>query len=385
MPTTNDYDQLVSSFELRELTGDQRTVTLKGRALPYRPFTLAGKQRNSIDWYNGNPIGVLQVYGAEEDKTTVNGWWKDVFIGDPNAIYATVNGFAINTVRDLADLIDDIRRKGQEIVVTWMDRTRFGLLELFTQKWHTGHDLEWDMTFAWIGQDDVQLSLNVPFVTDNSAADLVSVPNDIQDGVTQLSTPTIRLQEEGINVGGAINGFVTAFSDEYQSLVEDADGIANTISDQSDELQDTLSNVATIATAPNDAQRRIAGILDGIKLEAGDCRQTFGLIEGARLNLGGPFGDVLADRSSSRQQAMTATQIQVTAAAQEAKILRALSQEIIMVFTARAGDTLLTASQIFYGTPDNWQDLMLYNNLVDSVLVAGQVVIAPQRLASSTS
>lgn len=385
MPTTNDFNQLASSFELRELTGDQRTLTLRGRALPYRPFTLSGSQRNNIEWYNGNPIGVLQVYGAEHKPTTITGAWKDTFIGDSTEVFALLDGGAITNVRDLADLTDDIMRKGQEIVVTWMDRTRYGILEDFTQKWITGHDLEWEMQFAWVGQDDVQLSLNTPFIADNSAADIVSVPNEIQDGLDQLATPTIRLQEEGIDVGGAINGFVTGFSSDYQSLVDNANNLANEISDQSDELQDTISNVAVIATAPSDAQRRIAGILDGIKLNAGLCRDSFAQIDGGRLNLGGTFGAVLADRSSSRQQAMTATSLQTIAASQEAKLLRALTAQVIMVYTARAGDTLMAASQTFYGTPDNWRDLMLYNNLEDDVLIAGQVIVAPQRLPSSTS
>ena len=61
--TVND---LVSFFQVEELTGDKRVLRLSGRALPYRPFELSGTQRHSVEWYPGSPIGTLQVYGAKE-------------------------------------------------------------------------------------------------------------------------------------------------------------------------------------------------------------------------------------------------------------------------------------------------------------------------------
>ena len=388
MPSGDDGNQLASSFEIRELTGDQRTLTLRGRALPYRPFTLSGKQRNSVEWYPGNPIGVMQVYGAEEEGTTINGMWKDVFLGDPSTIkspYATVNGTALTTARDLAELVDDIRRKGQEIVVTWMSFTRFGILDRFTQKWQTGHDVEYDILFTWISQEDITLTNDVPFTSDNAAADLTSVPDEVQDQLDQITAPTQNLVDEGITTGGAINGFTTAFDPQYQPIVDDIDDVISDIQSQSDDLANSIAMVASIATATSDAQRRLAGVLNGIKINALSCRELLGQVDGARMNLGGTFGSVLTDRSSSRQQAVIAANIQVIAAAQEAKIIRAITSQVLAVFTARGGDSLRTVSNIYYGTPDNWRDLMLYNNFDDEMLVAGQVVIVPLRLPSATS
>jgi len=47
------------------------------------------------------------------------------------------------------------------------------------------------------------------------------------------------------------------------------------------------------------------------------------------------------------------------------------------VFQARDGMDLRTVSTQFYGTPDEWQSLMVFNNLLSSGLVAGQVIFVP--------
>ena len=69
---------------------DLHVLNLTRRALPYRPFTLKGSQRNEITWYPGNPIGSLQVLGPTESDTSVSGVWKDVFIKGSN--FATLDG-----------------------------------------------------------------------------------------------------------------------------------------------------------------------------------------------------------------------------------------------------------------------------------------------------
>lgn len=381
MPQISDYNQLATSFTIAERTGDQRTIVLTGRALPYRPFTLSGSQRNTVDWYTGNPIGVLQVYGAKEETTSITGMWKDIFIGETNHNpYATVNGVMQATVMDLAEVVDDVRRKGQEIVVTWLNHVRYGILSRFTQKWMTGHDMEYEMEFTWIAQEDVSLSTNVPIVPD-TYVDLSSAPDQVQDLLDQLATPSPILMDEGVTIGGAINGFSTGFDAQYEVLIEGIDDDTTTIQNQSTELSDTISNIASITAAPADAQRRIAGILDGIKINAANVRDEYEeQADGARLNIGGTFGDVLVDRAATRDSASVMTQIQVLAASLEGQVLSTIQSQVLAVFQARGGDSLRKVSFIYYGTADNWQSLMLYNQLTDEFLASGQVVIVPQRL-----
>jgi hypothetical protein len=382
VPDISDYNQLATSFTITERTGDKRSVVLTGRALPYRPLTLSGSQRNTVEWYPGNPIGVAQIYGAKEEPTTINGMWKDIFLGEGNHNpYATVNGAPMLTVIDLAEEIDDIRRKGQEIVVTWLNHTRYGILSKFTQKWHNGHDMEYELEFTWIAQEDISLNTDVPFSPD-TYVDLSTVPDQVQDLIDQFNAPSPRLIDLGITQGGAINGFATGFDEEDDGdVVDEINALVVSIQAQSDTLNDTVSSVANTVTAPADSLRLIAGTLDALKLNAQSTRDMLEeQADGARLNIGGTFGDVLSDRAASRGSADNMSQIQVLAASQEGQVLSQIQSQVLAVFQARQGDSLRKVSLIYYGTSDNWQSLMLYNQLRDEALVAGQVVIVPQRL-----
>src|SRR5262245_24990140 len=74
-----------SSFTIEELSTEDvrknRVVRLIGRALPYRPITFSGTMRHDITWYPGNPEATIQVLGAAEDPTTINGRWSDRWLG----------------------------------------------------------------------------------------------------------------------------------------------------------------------------------------------------------------------------------------------------------------------------------------------------------------
>lgn len=372
MPSIEDFNQLATSLVIQERTGDKRTLMLRARALPYRPFLLDGSQREDIDWYTGNPIGVLQVYGAKEEPTTMNGWWKDVFLGETgHDPYATLNGTQLSTAIDLAGVVDDMRRKGQEIVLTWLNHTRYGIIKRFTQKWHTGHDVEYELMFDWISQEDVSLS-QVPFTNSVATSDFGDAPNQIQAQVDQLDT-------------GASN-FDTAFDPSVEDAVTAVDQAGATIQSLTDDLTDAVVQIAVATTTALESQQRIAGILDGIKLEAADMRDLLGsTVDGARLNLGGGFGDVLLDRSSVRQQSDVADTTAALAAAQQRQVVTAMTGQVLAVFQAREGDDLRRVSMEFYGTPDDWQGLMIYNGLDDDVLSAGQIVIVPVSLQAVSS
>ena len=144
------------------------------------------------------------------------------------------------------------------------------------------------------------------------------------------------------------------------------------------DLSDSVSQITQYATTSGDAQRRIVGVLDGIKIQAATTRNLYGsAADGARLNLGGGFGDVLADRSTIRQQAAVVDSAAVLAAQQQKQLIVSLTARVLAVFQARDGDDLRKVSRIYYGTPDDWQSLMLYNGLDDDELSAGQIIIVP--------
>jgi hypothetical protein len=391
---------LVSSFVIKELTGDKRTLTLKTRALPYRPFTLEGSQRNSIDWYPGSPIGTLQVYGAKEEPSTISGEWKDIFLGGqafgaaPATVAASKSSSVsipvdagdgtvdlieseaislservLSTARELVSLVDDMRRKGQEIEVTWLDQIRRGIIERFTVRWNTGHDCAWDITFAWISQGESLTDTKLQDAGNN----LGDLPNQLQSQIDAMTAANL----------GDLGQSGTRFASASEAL----SAVGANIQEFTDALTDAVIQAGQAITTPNDAMRRVSGVLDGIKLEAEELiNLAEGVADGALLDTGAlnrvavtvlSFGQLLAARGQVREQANAAASIRNLAAREQLKLLNSISSTIISVFQARDNQDLRQVSQTFYGTPDEWRSLMVYNHLLSSGLLAGQVIFVP--------
>lgn len=374
--------ELVTAFTIRELTGDKRTLILKERALPYRPFDLTGTQRNSIEWYPGSPIGTMQVYGAAEQPTTITGAWKDKFLdGSPGTAPAEVSGFStfgldnefggndtfqqvLRTSRELVALVDDMRRKGQEVEVTWLNQVRRGLIDRFQTKWQTGHDVDWELGFVWISQGE---SLE-DIAMESDASDLGDLPNRVQGFVDRLSeNPSELVPQAG-----------DRFADVSVSMQE----AGAKLQELTNELTDMVTEAAGAVTAPGEAMRRAVGILDGLKLSAEllweiatDTADAIAL-DASELQ---SFGRTLAQRVSVRERADAATELRNMAAREQSRLLNMSATSVVKIFQARDGQDLRDVSTAFFGNPDEWRSLMLYNRLSTSILSAGQVVFVPAR------
>lgn len=379
---------LQTAFTIRELSGQKRSLRLRERALPYRPFELSGEQRNSVEWYNGSPVGTVQVYGAKEGQTTVTGAWKDMYLisdtrgSAPAEVdqsgFEVVDGVealassstALTTARALTKVVDSIRRAGQEVEVTWLDQVRRGVLEKFTQKWHNGHDVDWEIMFTWSSQGE---DLGDVAFRDDTASDLHDLPNKVHAELVDVLTDTSEV--------------VPQAGDRAADLASTLDVSAGDIADLSDELTDTVSTLASVQTTANDALTRVAGILDGIKLKCDALSQQFSdIADGIALDSGSEsiinevastFGQVLAVRADNRDRAAACTRLRDLAAREQHALLTRVTSTIIRAFQARDNQDLREVAQLYYGSPDAWRGLMVYNRLTSSELVAGQVVFVP--------
>lgn len=390
MPSSVVND-LATTFQIKELTGDQRTLVLRDRALPYRPFELSGSQRNTIEWYPGSPIGTLQVYGSKEETTVCNGQWKDKFLAgsagtapaevgraDTIGVQTLIDDIGqsiqaevidsqarvLRTAIDLCTLVDDIRRKGQEIEVTWLNQVRRGIIERFTTRWETGHDVAWEIAFVWISQGE-SLS-DIAFKSD--ASDLADLPNKMQSLMDEEFAAEAAVVPQAGDRFADINGALQEAGAELQRLTDD--------------LTDMVVQASATITAPGEAVRRAVGILDGLKLTAELWWEiACDTADGVSLDLTEllSFGEVLAQRGELRERAGAANEMRNLAAREQAKLLSSLNADVIRVFQARDGQDLREVSLTFFGTPDEWRSLMLFNNLTTSQLSAGQVVFVPQR------
>lgn len=389
MPTADQSTDMTDSLVIRELEGQRRVLRLRERALPYRPFELSGTQRNQVDWYPGSPVGTIQVFGSKEEQTTINGYWKDKFLtaadrgsapaelteeehvnlpdlGDTTGLRSS----ALTTASDLRDVVDSIRRCGAEVEVTWLSNVRRGVLERFTQKWHTGHDLEWEIMFTWASQGE---TLDDVRVIDDTATDLGDTPNKVQSKLDQITSTATE--------------FIGQASTRADDVLQAFDDVSAKLGQASDDLTDNVVNAANVVTAPNQALLRAAGILSGIKLTADDLWSIVtNQADAVVLDSGGTsllnavastFGAVLAGRGDARDRADAADQLADLAAQQESALLRNNTSTTLRAFQARDGQDLRQVAQQFYGSTDAWRGLMVFNRLTSSVLRAGQVVVVP--------
>lgn len=380
---------LVTAFVIRELTGDKRTLSLRERALPYRPFSLAGTQRKTIDWYPGCPVGTMQVFGAREEPTTIIGYWKDAFLSSSSGglraaaslesegetvvdgMQSSVfNNTDVITAMGLVQIVDDMRRKGQEIEVTWLNQVRRGIIDRFEARWHTGHDVEWEITFEWVSQGE---SMGDVKSLDDNASDLGDLPNRVQAELDGIIDSTAEIVPNSGDLAAQIFGALDFASAGLATLA--------------DQLTDAVVYVGSGLGTPNEALKRAAGILDGIKMSADDIVEIIeDYADAAALDSGAEsllnsientFGEVLAIRGENRERSQAAVRLRSLAAYEQHKLVNRITSTVISVFQAREDQDLREVAQKHYGTSDAWRGLMLYNNLTTSRLRAGQVVFVP--------
>ena len=363
-----------SAFTIRELTGQQRTVRLAGRALPYRPFSLKTSQRAELTWLPGSPQASVTMLGAQDEGTTITGMWKDKYLGNeidvqvqsaigttPNVTFPMVmNGTTIQTAREAERLFDSIVREGQMLEVTWDEMTRHGIMRTFSRDWMNTRDLGFEIRFDWTSRGEV-LPPSV-LTQDSGLTDTASVlqkQNTEMIENAQPSFPITRLFGQALGV--ALTATTAAVSD----------------------IQAAVAGVQSTAVAPQEATRRATAACTGL------IEQTDAVIDEIQaqplfaIDVGLPLASMSLGRrmrayAYGRTVVDNARQMRRTAVARRAVMLGAMTNQLLGVYQCREGEDLRDVSRRYYSTPFEWRRLFLYNNLTDTALSAGQVLMIPK-------
>lgn len=364
-----------STFTIAELTGRQRILILRERALPYRPFSLTGAMRTTTTWYPGNPIASLQVLGNEEEPTTINGTWKDRFLRSidddgraviPQAVALLgIQGSGatqqVANVVELAKTVDSIRKEGQLIEVTWDQQVRHGILKQFKQNWMRPEVLEWEMTFEWNsqGEQEVPISFALEVDQNSMSADF----NTLSDQLVTAAQAPFPLVE-----------------DFQRSLTQ----MTMTITDAVGSITDTTFHITNAVLAPADAAKRTLAALETIKdgalrienlVMSRVARSVISTEDIESIGL----GETLTSESYCRGLRHSARSLRMTAAERGDELSRrGTEQEILAVFTAHENTDLRDVSMRFYQTQEEWRRLLKYNGLISSKLTAGMFILIPK-------
>lgn len=403
----------VPPFVIKELSGRRRTVKLTGRALPYRPLTLEGEQRVKVTNPAGNPDGYATITGPTEGETKVNGQWKDKYLfydegetpsvelttnfdlgGQANSLGATTGSgtTGVSSSVEVVELVDSMRREGQLLEVSWGHVIRRGYIKSVSQTWQNVHDVEWAINFAWIGRSrPADIPTDLP-MTANS----LSTGNALRDGLDRLS----RILD---TPGELTEGFM---SDIRNTL--------NRIAQYTNQIEQTASGLIdqTDLFSPRGLAGTVGSLLGSVVVSADNLKEQFlskgwaGLATRPLEQL--PFHDFISDATNThdtsevidpRPEIEADTLIDAELQAQEMLYQREALQElrdlrnealarrvpfvegdinIIGTYTARENDNLREVSNLYYGGPSHWRELMIYNSLGSSQLVAGQTIVIPR-------
>lgn len=406
------------AFVIQELTGDRRLVALTGRGLPYRPVEFGGTQRVEVTWLPGYAVATATVLGPTDKPTTVRGFWKERFIGQvPGAVRqptvlrgvadalvdassflsggfdvsapaeaaaVSVDGRAVTSVADVVELFDDVMRRGQLLQVTWGPVVRLGHLTSFTPSWHNTRDAEWEATFDWTSRGgSVAAAQHALSVTADDTRSLLE--GALGDALAILA--------EAPAISSELSDRLTSQLQRVSSLV--------------DAVSDAVVSTADAAALPADTARRVVGLLRSIEFEAEETAlqvesrpaDAWHIDAQPATRVGGTStflqaaadGDETGEGGIARLSATQRVQAADTAARlrlamralrrlateRRVQMARQVSTTTVGTFTAREGEDLRDASFQFYGTPDEWRRIMLFNGLRSAELEAGQVVVVP--------
>jgi len=390
-----------TSFSLDVEGGDG--ITLTGRALPYLPLTITGKQRAEFTWYPGSPQATVQMLGPEEGVITIAGFWKDRFIaGSGEASLSSSAGTSLNTsgsrgfasVAELVAHVDTMRRMGQSLKLTWAGLIRYGHITSFTQTWHNVHDCEWELEFSVLSQESTTV---VPGTV--PAVNLAQVAMDAateRDGFQQGAFGV----DPALDTSGAFDVRNPAFGAAGTAQL----GLLESLSATLDQI-DTAITVfsSSVASYAQQATAFITAVPDAARSVMASCDSAIRSISNAAGNItdkaltewyaiaspdgvdGVPFGLQVGAASYRRRVGDSVRSTLAFCAVTRYQMAAQLQTEPVQTFTAPADMDLRDVSRQFYGTPNEWRFLMTYNNLTTSRLPIGWVIIIPQLPADTNS
>jgi hypothetical protein len=323
------------------------TVHLEGRSGAYRPITFEREMRRKTTFYPGNPEGTQQIIGKTYKPTSINGIWKDRFLGD-------------GVARQFEDLFDTILDSGSSLEVSWGtgiadtgDATegeahvRIGILASFKTSPDRPQDIAWEMVFEWRGKGQAQAPVITATAEVNSREGFTAAVGDLQ----------FSKEAFGAYVDGTLlpipEVVLNAIDDAFTSIDSATDTIlrANAVVAQSANfpviLAGDLSAAASLGIQALSDLRDSALKLDPSRLlNAVDDALQYLVLKDQILTLIGITGD-------STDTLKTATD----------GIASQVLPEVIAEVVAPEGVDLRDLALRYYGDPDSWWAIANFNDI----------------------
>jgi hypothetical protein len=282
--------------------------------------------------------------------------------GADGAMVISVSSEPARTARAAAAAVDDLRVRAPLVRVSWAHIVRVGRVKRFVQRWNTPEDLDWDLTFAWIGREE-DAEMAPPAATDPAA--------------------DVRLLESGMSRVFDATAFSIAAVDP--TAIEAVDQWMAGIQGAIFELADNVRSRVTGAASSVDVFRRGLGLL-GFAAEQANLMALEIESRVAATWIANADPEDLTDVSPSLVVAMLA---QKRAAAQAARRLRAAAirrrfdliatvEDVVDIYVVRDGEDLQSLARHVYGSAAAWTTLRDFNHLDSGSVPSGTVILVPR-------
>lgn len=370
---------------IRELSGRQRSVELRGPGLPLQGANWGGEQRTITTWYAGNATeGTQQTLGPIEKQTTWDGVWRTTQMSKtPSVLNEGGSDILLFQAFTLRDILEDIFRLGSKLRVTWANKERSLQREGRCIEWDFSYDriddIEWAMTWDWSGrgvrQQRAVSTRRNPLQQDLQSLSLVALDVTVIDQINTLASArrNVRLSADRFTLGqlenlaNAPNEIARDFFRKAQQIVDRTKRIGELINtvrslpfQLANQALDQANNAVSVANNFVDTISRRPAEQNSTRIKVSNLTRTASYFGQATTQ-----AQLLA-RSGRRLR----TSVE-SSAKQE--------RTILATHITRQGETLQSISRRYYGTTDQAPTIAQANRLPlnQTVLEARTLIIIP--------
>lgn len=342
---------------IRELTGSQRSVTLRGRAMPHRPVGFGREVVVATKRYAGNPIRTLQILGPDHRDLELSGKWKDKFISQD----ADLTGFDdIFTEGDavtseiLIACFDRLLTGGNMLEVEWAGEQWRGVLKSFTPSYDRVEDVAWTAAFVWSQRGEMTAPLASPF-TDSQSENNQAL-STLEDAMA--ARPVFAILPAMLNPLDA--GLILA----REAMLSLSAGLA-AVSGVPEIGSEQFQAVASAAEAAATACRDMAALALDSSIESFIATDD--------------VASVLAAQTWARDVGNAASAMAAAAIESREAIRSRVVDGYLACVILRQNQTLRSLALEWYGSSDAWTTIADANGLTTSNPPAGLLILIPRR------
>jgi hypothetical protein len=362
-------DQTSWLIEVLEGPSAGFVLELVGRSMPYRAgaggsVSFGGTQRSKLTFYAGNRTASQQIIGRTIDPTTINGAWKERYLGEDRPI-------------DLVEVFEGLRDQGVQVRIFWQTIERIGIIKTF--RWSPGDpvgglgDIKWECTFEWRSTGEPP----VPRV----AGEVLTLRDDTMSAAASLATLGQFLEDLVQSVGSFAGQARVTFAATRRA-----------IEDLVDELSQPLTTEAEAAARMSDEASMPASLVEDVSTAAGSAlliaSEAAEIVSGifpSATTVGDTLEDVIGgylERVEVVDEAFRSMEDQFDLRLRLEEIIR---PDAFAEVTAEPGTDLRELAIRYYGEADLWRRIAKQNGFESSVVPDdATLVIIPLNLPDAT-